>query len=61
MAVLAGFVNRFFALPGKLTEMEVLPLSKSTCAILDKIGVWGVFSCYRLVCSVGNQHVFKKQ
>ena len=38
MAVLAGFVNRIFALPGKLAAMEVIPLSKEAGAILDKIG-----------------------
>ncbi len=43
MAVLAGFVNRIFALPGKLAEMEVIPLSKQTGAILDTIGVWAFF------------------
>ncbi|MEE4608736.1 MAG: sulfite exporter TauE/SafE family protein, partial [Desulfobacteraceae bacterium] len=34
MAVLAGFVNRLFALPGKLAAMEIIPLSKSTAAVL---------------------------
>ncbi|NNG06446.1 MAG: sulfite exporter TauE/SafE family protein, partial [Desulfobacteraceae bacterium] len=43
MAVLAGFVNRIFALPGKLAEMEVIPLSKQTSAILETIGVWAFF------------------
>ncbi|WP_373501369.1 sulfite exporter TauE/SafE family protein [Desulfococcus sp.] len=43
MAVLAGFVNRIFALPGKLTALEVMDLSKGTTAILDKIGVWAFF------------------
>ena len=43
MAVLAGFVNRIFALPGKLAEMEVIPLSKQAGAILDTIGVWAFF------------------
>jgi len=43
MAVLAGFVNRIFALPGKLSAMEVITLSRETTAILDKIGVWAFF------------------
>jgi uncharacterized membrane protein YfcA len=43
MAVLAGFVNRIFALPGKLAEMEVIPLSKQAGAILEAIGVWAFF------------------
>ena len=44
MAVLAGFVNRFFALPGKLSEMDVIPLSKQTGALLNTIGVWAFFA-----------------
>ncbi len=43
MAVLAGFINRFFALPGKLAELEVISLSKGTIEILDGIGNWAFF------------------
>jgi uncharacterized membrane protein YfcA len=43
MAVLAGFVNRIFALPAKLADMGVIPLSKNTGTILDTIGVWAFF------------------
>ena len=43
MAVLAGFVNRFFALPAKLGEMDVIPISKQAGAILETIGVWAFF------------------
>jgi len=43
MAVLAGFVNRIFALPGKLGEMDVIPISRHTGMILEKIGVWAFF------------------
>ena len=43
MAVLAGFVNRIFALLGKLSDMEVLPISKKTSAILEGIGIWAFF------------------
>ena len=43
MAVLAGFVNRGFALPAKLGEMGYIPISKQTGAILDTIGVWAFF------------------
>ena len=43
MAVLAGFVNRIFALPGKLGEMEVIPLSKQTGAVLESIGIYAFF------------------
>ena len=43
MAVLAGFVNRIFALPGKLAEMEVIAISKKTAGILESIGVYAFF------------------
>jgi len=43
MAVLAGFVNRIFALPGKLGDMGVIPISKQTGAVLDSIGVYAFF------------------
>jgi len=43
MAVLAGFVNRAFALPGKLVEMEVLSLPAPAVRILDQIGIWAFF------------------
>jgi hypothetical protein len=42
-AVLAGFVNRAFALPGKLAELEVLPLSHSLVELLDQVGIWAFF------------------
>ena len=43
MAVLAGFMNRIFALPGKLGEMGVIPISKQVGSVLDTIGVWAFF------------------
>ncbi|MGA9260926.1 MAG: sulfite exporter TauE/SafE family protein [Desulfobacterales bacterium] len=43
MAVLAGFVNRIFALPAKLGEMDVIPISKQTGAVLDTIGIVAFF------------------
>jgi hypothetical protein len=43
MAVLAGFVNRIFALPGKLGELDVIPISKGTAAILETFGIWAFF------------------
>jgi uncharacterized membrane protein YfcA len=43
MAVLAGFVNRIFALPAKLGEMEVLPISPALGKTLDTIGIWAFF------------------
>lgn len=43
MSVLAGFVNRFFALPKKLADLEFITLSKDTASILDKIGIYAFF------------------
>jgi hypothetical protein len=43
MAVLAGFVNRFFALPAKLGEMGVINISKGMGSTLDTIGIWAFF------------------
>jgi uncharacterized protein len=43
MAVLAGFINRIFALPSKLGQMGVIPISKQTGAVLDTIGIWAFF------------------
>ena len=43
MAVLAGFINRIFALPGKLADLEVISLSPTVVQILDGIGIWAFF------------------
>jgi uncharacterized membrane protein YfcA len=43
MAVLAGFINRFFALPAKLSSVGAFPLSKGMANILDKLGIWLFF------------------
>jgi uncharacterized membrane protein YfcA len=43
MAVLAGFVNRIFALPAKLGDMNVITISKQTGAFLETIGIWAFF------------------
>ncbi len=43
LAVMAGFVNRIFALPGKLADLKVIPLSKQTTLVLDQIGIWAFF------------------
>ncbi len=42
-AVLSGFINRIFALPGKLSALDVIDLSPATIVILDKIGVYAFF------------------
>jgi len=41
-AILAGFLNRLFALPGKLKEMNIINISSPFAKVLDQIGI-GVF------------------
>lgn len=43
MAVLAGFTNRIFALPGKLAEMKVIPSFGAVSSVLELIGVYAFF------------------
>ncbi len=43
LAVLSGFVNRIFALPGKLSSLEVIDLAPSTVVVLDNIGIYAFF------------------
>ncbi|MBF0411452.1 MAG: sulfite exporter TauE/SafE family protein [Desulfamplus sp.] len=43
MAVLAGFVNRIFALPGKLNSLDIISISPKTVAILEGIGIYAFF------------------
>lgn len=43
MAVLAGFVNRIFALPAKLNSLDIISISPKTIAILDGIGIYSFF------------------
>ena len=42
-AILAGFLNRLFALPGKLREMRVISISRDLAHTLDRIGIWVFF------------------
>ncbi|WP_027369073.1 sulfite exporter TauE/SafE family protein [Desulfocurvibacter africanus] len=42
-AILAGFINRLFALPGTLTDMEYIHLSKGTVSMLKMVGNWSFF------------------
>ncbi|MFA4835912.1 MAG: sulfite exporter TauE/SafE family protein [Dehalococcoidia bacterium] len=52
IAVLAGFVNRVFALPAKVSKMEWVNISSSTTSTLEDIGkvlffiVMGIFMCW---------------
>jgi len=67
MAVLAGFVNRIFALPSKLGEMGVIPISKKMGSVLDTIGVWaffiviGAFGVWVIGTFISNISVLKRE
>lgn len=43
LAIMAGFVNRLFALPEKLAKMGYITMSDSTGAVITSIGVWLFF------------------
>jgi len=65
IAVLAGFVNRVFALPSKLREMEVINISEKTANILDQIGIYlffvviAIFGIWVIGTFVRNLNVLK--
>jgi len=43
LAVMSAFVNRVFALPGKLVSLEVLPLSKDAAKVIENVGMYTFF------------------
>jgi uncharacterized membrane protein YfcA len=42
LAVMSAFVNRVFALPGKLASMEFIPLTAETATLIERVGI-GIF------------------
>lgn len=60
VSILAGFINRFFALPSKLKQMEVIDISDSLAKALDQIGmviffvVIGIFAVWVIGKFLGN-------
>lgn len=50
MAVLSGFINRVFALPAKLRDMEIINWSEQTVYILEQIGIYGFFIAISIFC-----------
>jgi uncharacterized membrane protein YfcA len=43
LAVMSAFVNRVFALPGKLVSLEVLPISRETAKVVENVGMYTFF------------------
>lgn len=66
-AILAGFVNRFFALPGKLAQMEYIELSPAVGKILEQTGnilffiVIGIFAVWVIGKFLGNLSVLREE
>lgn len=56
MAILAGFFNRLFSLPEKLTQMKIISFSSSSIAVFNAIGNWAFF----LLVSIFGIWVFSK-
>jgi len=60
ITILAGFINRLFALPGKLGEMKILSISKPLADGLNTAGIWiffvvvGIFGLWVLKEFFGN-------
>jgi hypothetical protein len=60
VTILAGFVNRLFALPKYLREMEYITWSKELCIVLNKIGYYvffviiGIFSLWVISTFIRN-------
>ncbi len=44
-AILAGFANRLFALPGKLAAMKIANIPPSVSAFCAQVGNWSFFIC----------------
>lgn len=59
-AILAGFVNRLFALPEKLSQLEVIDLSPAVAKGLTQAGTWiffvviGIFAAWVIGKFLGN-------
>jgi uncharacterized protein len=43
LAVMSAFVNRVFALPGKLVSLEVLPITKEVAKMIENVGLYSFF------------------
>ena len=43
LAILSGFVNRLFAMPGKLGDMKLISIGPDTAALLADVGNWLFF------------------
>ncbi len=64
-AILAGFVNRLFALPEKLNQMEVINISPALAKGLTQVGTWvffvviGIFAFWVIGKFLGNTRTLR--
>lgn len=64
-AILAGFVNRLFALPEKLQQMEIVNISPQLAHVSTQVGSWvffiviGIFACWVLGKYFGNMKLLR--
>jgi uncharacterized membrane protein YfcA len=65
ITILAGFLNRLFALPAKLAEMKFIRIPKSVTSLLDTAGTWiffvviGIFAVWVLREFFGKMKVLR--
>ncbi|MEW6442210.1 MAG: sulfite exporter TauE/SafE family protein [bacterium] len=65
ITILAGFLNRLFALPAKLSEMKIITLSKAVTDALNTVGIIvffvavGIFAFWVLREFIGNLKVLR--
>ncbi|MBM4328988.1 MAG: sulfite exporter TauE/SafE family protein [Deltaproteobacteria bacterium] len=65
IAILAGFVNRLFALPEKLKQMELIEISDALAKGLSQAGTWiffiviGIFSVWVISKFLGNLKILR--
>lgn len=66
-AILAGFVNRLFALPAKLNDMKVISISPSLASVSTNIGNFlffitiGIFAVWVLSKFFGNMKLLREE
>lgn len=65
ITILAGFINRLFAMPGKLREMEIITIPMSLASGLNTVGIWiffivvGIFALWVLREFFGNMKTLR--
>jgi hypothetical protein len=67
VTILAGFTNRLFALPAKLSEMKLIGIPKAVTSLLDTAGICiffvvvGIFAVWVLQEFFGNLKMLRRE